>query len=207
MLASDDLLPRDDIDASQDVMSYQHRLADCILDQPVAAVDIGGMRWSRRSALLLAIRWLEQGMSAKAVLRRVETLGSLHEERERPAGTILIADDDPTIRLLISDALQTVSYDVITASNGLEAIEVVRRDRPHLVLMDLSMPVLDGPSAIRAIRADPEIAHTRIIAMSIGSNLWRVVEELESDSIIGKPFDIDVLIADVRLHLRHAGAR
>ncbi len=191
---------------AEDFRSDHERLADYILDQPAIAVEIGGMRWSRRSALVLAIHWMEQGMTAEAVLRRIEMLASFREDVEQPPHAVLVVDDEPVLRDLVAGILQPAGYEVMTAANGLEAVEVIRRKRPSLVLMDLMMPGLDGPGAIKAIRSDPEIADISIIAMSAGRNLWQMVDKLDVDSIIGKPFDIDALLAEVAIQLRRSGA-
>ena len=68
---------------------------------------------------------------------------------------VLVVDDDPTLRSLFADLLREQGWHVSTAADGAEAVRAVRRSRPHLVLMDYEMPVLDGLSAAREIAALP----------------------------------------------------
>ena len=110
---------------------------------------------------------------------------------------ILVVDDDPMIRDLLSDVLETEGYDVFQAANGQVAVEIARRSRPHLILMDLMMPVLDGSSAIRILKSADETRRIRIIVMSAVMNLRRFSEELPADGLLDKPFDLDTLLSDV----------
>jgi CheY-like chemotaxis protein len=69
--------------------------------------------------------------------------------------TVLIADDEPTTRLLVRTVLEHGGYRVLEAANGAQALEIASSDRPDLILLDLSMPDLSGPELVRALRADP----------------------------------------------------
>ena len=66
--------------------------------------------------------------------------------------TVLIADDDPEIRGLIGEYLQSNGYEVLEAENGLEAVLHVERSRPNIVILDLMMPRLGGLDALKRIR-------------------------------------------------------
>src|SRR5215207_4582427 len=72
------------------------------------------------------------------------------EQANRP--TVLVADDHADTRLMLRVLLEQRGYRVVEAGDGLEAVEAARRERPHLVLMDVSLPTLDGLSAIRLMR-------------------------------------------------------
>ena len=110
---------------------------------------------------------------------------------------ILVVDDDPVIRDLLADVLEAEGYDVFQAANGQVAVEIARRSRPHLILMDLMMPVLDGSSAIRILKSADETRRIRIIVMSAVMNLRRFSEDLPADGLLDKPFDLDTLLSDV----------
>ena len=86
----------------------------------------------------------------------------------RAVKTLLAVDDEPTNLELIQMAVEESGLDVelITAANGLEAIERARQIRPSLVLMDLKMPVLDGWTATRRLKSDPTTASIPVIALS-----------------------------------------
>jgi two-component system, cell cycle response regulator DivK len=79
---------------------------------------------------------------------------------------ILIADDDVKHRKLISDLLTAVGYDTLTATNGERAIEMARSDKPGLILMDVQMPVMDGLSAVKVLKADHVTRSIPVIAIT-----------------------------------------
>jgi len=78
----------------------------------------------------------------------------------------LVADDDPTLRLLLSQALGNWGYSVLEASDGQQAVDMAIAHQPAIVFMDLLMPVLDGYAACQAIRRSPEAAHIPIIVVT-----------------------------------------
>lgn len=110
---------------------------------------------------------------------------------------ILIVDDDSVIRDLLVDVLETEGYEVSQAGDGQTAVETARAWMPHLILMDLMMPVLDGSSAIRILKSDEETRLIPIIVMSAVMHLHRHSAELPANGFIDKPFDIDALLDDV----------
>ena len=85
-------------------------------------------------------------------------------EDERP--TVLIVDDYESLRTLLKNMLTTLGYRVVEASDGAEAVEAARRERPRLILMDLVMPSLDGFEAIQRIRRQAGLQGVPIVAMS-----------------------------------------
>ena len=88
-------------------------------------------------------------------------------EAVREAVTIMVVDDNPTLRELITAQLRASGYTVVEATNGREAVELVRRAGcPDLILMDIQMPVMDGLDATRVIRSVKELCRMPIIAFS-----------------------------------------
>jgi CheY-like chemotaxis protein len=81
-------------------------------------------------------------------------------------GTVLLAEDNMANLLTIRDYLESHGYEVVTVSNGLEAIKKAEEIEPHLILMDIQMPVLDGLEAIRRLRANSSFDSTPIIALT-----------------------------------------
>ncbi|MDD6472279.1 MAG: response regulator [Bacteroidales bacterium] len=69
---------------------------------------------------------------------------------------ILAVDDIPVNRMLISSQLRFTGYDIITAASGPEALEIIRTNRPDIVLLDIMMPGMDGIEVLEAIRQAPE---------------------------------------------------
>jgi CheY-like chemotaxis protein len=104
----------------------------------------------------------------------------------------LCVDDDQMIRRALARILQHIGADVLTASNGREALEVLRNARPlpTAIFTDLEMPVLDGEGLIRALRQDPTFAAIPVVVVSA---TW---PELVPDLHVPKPFGMaDVLRA------------
>jgi len=83
-----------------------------------------------------------------------------------PRGTVVAIDDDETALTLADAALAPAGWSVLTATGGAEGIELVRRSRPDIVLLDLLMPGLDGFTVAEQLRADPELAEIPIIVMT-----------------------------------------
>ena len=79
---------------------------------------------------------------------------------------IVIAEDERDIRDLITFTLQFAGHEVIATSNGAEAVEAVKREKPDLVLMDVRMPRMTGYEACRRLKADPETAHIPVVFLS-----------------------------------------
>ena len=108
---------------------------------------------------------------------------------------VLVVDDDPAILEICSDLLQTEGYTVSVATNGQQALEQIQMDPPHVILMDIMMPVLDGVEACRQVKANPTTADIPVVLMSARTNLTRQSQDLASaDALVAKPFDIDHLL-------------
>jgi CheY-like chemotaxis protein len=89
---------------------------------------------------------------------------------------ILVVDDMPIFRDPIAASLRLAGFETVCASNGQEALAAVKAHRPAAVLLDVSMPVMDGLTCLRAIRADPEIAKTPVILFTALSDKKFVLE-------------------------------
>lgn len=79
---------------------------------------------------------------------------------------VLIADDDPTVRELLSAVFEGSDLEVSLARDGEEALAAAHRTRPDCVILDVMMPKLDGVSVCRQLRADPRTAQTRIVMLT-----------------------------------------
>ena len=116
---------------------------------------------------------------------------------------ILIADDDAKHRKLLTDVLQAEGHATLTAENGQRAIELARSAKPGLILMDIQMPVLDGISAVKVLKSDP---NTRLIPV-IAITALAMRDDREHmfaagfDGYLSKPVSIKKLRAEVNRHL------
>ena len=79
---------------------------------------------------------------------------------------VLIVEDDEMNRDMLSRRLERRGFSVAIAKDGRQGVEMARSEKPDLVLMDMSLPVMDGWSATRAIKADPEVSKIPVIALT-----------------------------------------
>jgi CheY-like chemotaxis protein len=109
---------------------------------------------------------------------------------------ILLVEDNETNRNLLVRRLSKRGFAVTIATNGIEGVEKAKADRPDLVLMDLSLPEIDGWEAMRRLRADPGSATLRIIALTAHAMAEdrRKATEAGCDDFDTKPVDIERLI-------------
>jgi len=129
----------------------------------------------------------------------------MEEERKMP-GRILIIDDEPQITRVLRAALTAQGYDVRTANDPEEGLQLYRDWSPDLVVTDLMMPGMSGVEVTRAIRVR---ASTPILVLSVREHERSKVEALDAgaDDYVTKPFGIQELLARVRAHLRRAPER
>jgi two-component system KDP operon response regulator KdpE len=122
-----------------------------------------------------------------------------------PDTTILVVDDEPQIRRVLQAALSSSGYDVIEAKNGQEAVEMVIRERPALILMDVNMPGMSGLEACSKIRLS---FPGPIIMVTVRNSEQDKILALDSgaDDYVVKPFTIGELLARIRAALRRSGS-
>jgi two-component system phosphate regulon response regulator PhoB len=114
--------------------------------------------------------------------------------------TILIADDDEDLRLLVQVTLENPTYRILTAVNGRKALESVNQHRPDLLIIDWMMPGLNGCEAVARMRENPETASIPVVMLTARDGLG-AKEETASLSLAGyldKPFSPLELIKKVR---------
>jgi CheY-like chemotaxis protein len=121
---------------------------------------------------------------------------------------ILVVEDSPDIRVLIRMLLEAGGHEVLTAADGREAIEAARRERPEVVLMDLSLPVLSGWEAAREIKADPATRSIPVIAVTAHAMQGDRERALAAgcDGFIAKPIDEATFERSVALYVPAPGA-
>ncbi len=115
--------------------------------------------------------------------------------------TILVVDDQPSVRTLLKDYLASQGYRVVTANDGQEALFVARHERPNLVLLDIMMPKMDGYQFLSAFRRENQVP---VIVLSAKEEETDTVLGLElgADDYVIKPFRMRELLARVRAALR-----
>ncbi len=117
---------------------------------------------------------------------------------------ILLVDDEPDILEIVSYNLKSEGYQIITASNGIEAIKAAKKHRPNLILLDIMMPEMDGIEACEKIRKIDSLEHVIIAFLTARGEDYSQVAGFEAgaDDYITKPIKPKVLVSKVKSLLR-----
>ena len=121
--------------------------------------------------------------------------------------TVLLTEDNDQLRGIFALVLRSAGYTVIEAPDGLRATELAAKQLPNLILMDLSLPKMDGWEATQRIRANPATAHIPVVALSAfdrSTDLERS-REVGCNSHLTKPIDPKDLLTAVRRSLEAPG--
>ncbi len=122
-----------------------------------------------------------------------------------PKAQILVVDDEQMLLDMVSDALSFAGYDIVVATDGLAALNIVRNQRPDLVILDVNMPEPDGFQVARSLRStDPELPVLFLTARSDIEDL-KTGFEAGGDDYLTKPFRLEELRLRVEALLRRAG--
>jgi len=116
---------------------------------------------------------------------------------------VLIVDDEPFNIDVLQQELEELDYQVITASNGKEALEQIKKHQPDLILLDLMMPVLDGFAVLLEVKADAVLRDIPVIIVSAEHDSKSVVKGIKhgADDYITKPIDAEHLKSKLKDHL------
>ena len=116
-------------------------------------------------------------------------------ERRPEDLTILVVEDYEDASLAMRLALEDQGYRILEAADGAQAVEVAARERPEVILMDLSLPVLDGLAATERIRSDPSLRDTVIVAVTAHQEHDYRARALAAgcNAFVTKPVDFDWL--------------
>jgi CheY-like chemotaxis protein len=116
---------------------------------------------------------------------------------------VLVVDDEPFNVDVLQQELEELDYQVITASNGKEALEQIKKHQPDLILLDLMMPVLDGFAVLLEVKADAFLRDIPVIIVSAEHDSKSVVKGIKhgADDYITKPIDAEHLKSKLKDHL------
>jgi pilus assembly protein CpaE len=117
---------------------------------------------------------------------------------------ILVVDDEPITRKMVSSLLEQKQYVVGNAGNGKECLETLKEFKPDLILLDVMMPEMDGLETCRAIRSNPETAMLPVIMLTALDTVEQRINGFEAgaDDYLPKPFNMDELLAHINVFLR-----
>jgi DNA-binding response OmpR family regulator len=122
---------------------------------------------------------------------------------------LYIVEDGRDLTWVLEESFQLAGYAVVTAANGLEAFQRMRRQPPDLVILDVNMPVMDGFTLARRMRADPLLEWTPIIFLTVHSDFPSKLQgfRIGGDDYIVKPFDLTELHLRVEAVLRRCNIK
>jgi DNA-binding NarL/FixJ family response regulator len=120
--------------------------------------------------------------------------------------TLLLIDDDPNLVLLVKDYLELRGYLVITAKNGRDALKVLEKELPRLIICDVMMPEMDGYTFVKKVRDNPQTSWLPILFLSAKGQIQDRVAGLSNgaDVYMVKPFEPDELVAQIDASLKQA---
>ena len=109
---------------------------------------------------------------------------------------VLVVEDDELNLKLVKELLEFNGFETLEATNGLQALEMIRRERPSLVLMDIQMPAMDGIEATRQIKADASIRDIPVVALTSSAMKGdkEAILAAGCDEYMSKPIDIHCLL-------------
>ncbi len=116
---------------------------------------------------------------------------------------ILVVDDEPEVVNSLKESLEACGYEVLTALDGIAAVETARAEMPGLILLDLMLPTLDGYRVLKLLKSDERYRKIPIIVVTARANAedWALAVECGADGWVVKPVRADSLLERVRAHL------
>ncbi|MEG1622905.1 MAG: response regulator transcription factor [Alistipes sp.] len=117
---------------------------------------------------------------------------------------ILLVDDEIDILEFVSYNLGKAGYEVFTAQNGKDALSMAMEHRPHLILLDMMMPIMDGVQTCQSLRLQPELKETMIVFLSaLGDEPHQIAGfEVGADDYITKPIKMNILMSRIQAILK-----
>lgn len=122
--------------------------------------------------------------------------------------TILVVDDEPTIRLLVRAALEETGHRLLEAADGSTALDLARAERPDLIILDIVLPRLSGLEVCRRLKGDPATAATPVFLLTgfVQQAERQAAEEIGAEGFIAKPFSPAALVQQIKDTLRRRTA-
>lgn len=111
---------------------------------------------------------------------------------------VLIVEDNDDLRALLGEVLDDAGFEVLAVSNGAEALQATREWQPDAIVLDLMMPVMDGPAFLRARLRVPWLASVPVLVLTAHPYHQRVLDGLGPTAVLRKPYDLDELLSAVQ---------
>jgi CheY-like chemotaxis protein/Tfp pilus assembly protein PilZ len=156
--------------------------------------------WARHELGLVGVKFVElPAESLSSIGRCIERLARVREMASASGNAILVAEDDSSVLGFLVKVLTKHGYQVQTATRGDDAIAMIRKHHPRLVLLDVLMPGIDGKDICKKMRADAEMAQIPVVLMSAldASSLHAVAAETGASDYMSKPVSMADLLTMV----------
>ncbi|MCK5661383.1 MAG: response regulator transcription factor, partial [Methanosarcinales archaeon] len=130
--------------------------------------------------------------------------GSIRKKPVEKRTRVLAVDDEPDILAIIKDSFMNEPYDIITATNGQEALDMVFKEAPDCILLDMMMPNMDGYQVMELLKERKSTCNIPIIMLTAKTEMEDKLKAMEmgADDYITKPFDPRELVARIRMVTR-----
>lgn len=133
---------------------------------------------------------------------RAQPADAVRDTTEEPSDRlrVLLVDDYPDAREMYRQYLDCCGFEVIEAANGMEALQQAADSAPDIILMDVSLPVMDGWEATRRLKADRRTAHIPVVALTghALAGMSQGAKEVGCDAFVTKPCLPDALVTEIR---------
>lgn len=116
---------------------------------------------------------------------------------------VLVVDDDEDMQALLQTVLEGQEYEVVTAEDGLVALQELEKEAPDLIVLDLMMPRMDGYAFAEELRKRGLQATIPVIVLSADTNAKQNANQLGADSYMAKPFDVRDLLGEISHFMEH----
>lgn len=184
-----------------------------VLDESEKGKALGAGGWMTKPYTLLTLaRNLEQALQTRnqPAVPEPAPLPVIAKEAPPPSARkkILVMEDNPINREVVKEFLQDTGWSILEAENGQIGLDLMRMERPDLVLMDLAMPVMDGMTAVREIRRDPALKNIPVIAVTAAAMSGDREKCLAAgyNDYISKPYQMETLVSTIKKYLTTAEA-
>ncbi len=111
---------------------------------------------------------------------------------------VLVIDDDPSVQKLLKTMLELAQFEALIANNGQEALVCLEHTRPALIVLDLMMPTMDGPTFLAELERCGLRASTPVIVLTANIYAKALIERMHVDSYLSKPFRLTELLQQIR---------
>lgn len=116
---------------------------------------------------------------------------------------ILVVEDDLDLAAVVEARLRANGYEIIKASDGLEALIKAREQKPHMIVLDVSMPVMDGYQFLQEMKWDDDIRDIPVVVLTARANAKKEFDAVGIEHFLLKPFDAQVLLGTVSQCVGH----